>query len=65
MNCRTCGKPLSGNEVALYQKLWDREAKEPLCKKCLAAFFRCSEELMDYKIQQYIDLGCELFDPKE
>lgn len=59
--CRSCGRPLSADEVSVNLKLVSRQAREYLCKSCLAAYFGCDEERIDEKIRQFKRNGCLLF----
>ena len=65
-HCAECGRLLVSDEVALYRRLICRTAERDfLCKTCLAAYFRCTEALLDDKIRQYREAGCLLFQEKE
>jgi hypothetical protein len=59
--CRSCGRPLCADEISVNLKLVSRQAREYLCKSCLAAYFDCDEELIDQKIRQFKRNGCLLF----
>ncbi len=59
--CKDCGKQLNKDEVALYRKLVDRDAKEYLCIDCLSAVFGCSVEDLEIKIDEFKEQGCTLF----
>lgn len=63
MECKQCGRTLTGDEIAIYKRMVDRLAEECLCKACLAAYFRCEVALIDKKIRQFRELGCALFSP--
>ncbi len=63
--CRDCGAPLSPDEIGLHRKLINRGDTEYLCKRCLAKFFRVSEDFLDGKIAQFRAQGCTLFLPAE
>lgn len=64
--CVKCGRPLTGDETAIYKRLVNRGAadNEMLCKTCLAAYFRCSEKRIDEKIEHFRAMGCTLFTQK-
>lgn len=59
--CYQCGRSLTGDEIAVYRKLVNREADCFLCKTCLADYFEVSEEKIDEKIRQFKRIGCLLF----
>ncbi|MBM6921765.1 hypothetical protein H6A12_11450 [Phocea massiliensis] len=59
--CRTCGAPLSNDEIGLYKKLVSRRAEDFLCIRCLAETFSCDEALLREKIKQFKESGCMLF----
>lgn len=61
MNCKKCNRVLTSDERAVYMKMVNRQAKEFLCKTCLAEYFEVNEKLIDKKIQQFKDAGCMLF----
>lgn len=56
-----CGRPLTCDEVAVHRKLVSRQAKQFMCKTCLAAYFDVDESLIDRKIDQFKRQGCLLF----
>ena len=62
MNCKTCKRELTGDEIAIYKRLVNRSAHVFLCKTCLAAFFKCAETKIDEKIFHFRNMGCTLFD---
>lgn len=59
--CKTCGAPLSTNEIGLTRKMLDRAAEEFLCKACLARRLGTTEEELDRKIEHFKRQGCVLF----
>ena len=59
--CRSCGRPLLPDEIALTKKLVNRGAREFLCLACLSAHFQVSEETLREKIRQFREMGCTLF----
>ena len=61
--CKDCKKELSRDEIGLHKKLLNRRATEFLCKECLAKEFRVSTQLLDQKIIQFRQMGCDLFEP--
>lgn len=63
--CKNCGKELNTVDVGLTKKLINRGATEFYCKKCLAAKFNVTEELLDEKVRQFRAAGCMLFPPLE
>ena len=59
--CKTCGAPLHGDDIPIYRKLCDLDAKEYLCRPCLAAHFGCDVSVIDEKIRTFRAAGCALF----
>ena len=59
-----CGREISGDEIGLHKKLINRGATEWMCITCLADFFKCTEELLRDKMEQFREQGCMLFAPK-
>ena len=64
-SCYQCQRQLTGDEIAVYRKLVNREADRFLCKTCLAAYFEVSEDKIDQKIRQFKRIGCLLFSRDE
>lgn len=60
--CSKCGKILTTNEYGLYKRLVGMTREDYLCKKCLALHYKCSEDVLDKKIEQYKKTGCVLFE---
>lgn len=63
--CRQCGRPLDGDDIAIYRKLVTRDAITFLCRSCLAGYFGVSEQIIDEKIEQFRRQGCTLFPPEK
>lgn len=63
MICYQCGRALKADEIALHKRLINRGAQSHLCLTCLAAFFGCSEDLLENKIVHFRNMGCTLFTP--
>ena len=61
LRCRRCEKPLSGDEIGLHKKIWDRRDTEYYCLTCLAERLRCEPALLENKIRQFREQGCVLF----
>lgn len=59
--CIECQKALVRDEVAIYLRLVNRNAKQYLCIPCLAKYFKCSEDDIHLRIQRLKDMGCTLF----
>ncbi|MBQ8881816.1 MAG: hypothetical protein IJY70_00275 [Clostridia bacterium] len=59
--CACCSKPVSFNEIGLSKKLINRATTTFYCKDCLAKKFKVSVDLLNEKIQQFIQSGCALF----
>ena len=61
MKCKICGRETTPDETGLYKKLVSRGATDSMCITCLAAHFKCGEELLKEKIKQFKKQGCRLF----
>ena len=59
--CKTCGKVLENDEIAIYKRMVNRGATEYLCISCFAAYFRITEDLVREKIEHFRAMGCTLF----
>ena len=59
--CIKCNNELSGDEIALYKKLFKRGAIEYMCINCIAEHFCVTKELLAEKIIQFKKSGCTLF----
>ena len=59
--CDHCGKKLTSNEIGLTKKLISRKALEFLCMDCLAAYLGTTKEILEDKIEQFKEEGCDLF----
>lgn len=59
--CKNCNKKLIRDEIAIYLRLVNRGAKEYLCIPCLAEYFKCSEEVIKARIENFKAMGCKLF----
>ena len=59
--CKTCGRKLVNDEIAIYKRMVNRGATEYLCLTCFAAYYRVTEELLQEKIKHFRDMGCTLF----
>lgn len=59
--CRDCGRAVSTYEIALHRKLVNRGADSFLCKTCLAALYKLSEEDLDRMAEFFKKQGCTLF----
>lgn len=62
--CIRCHTPLSSDEVGLTKKLINRGSTEFQCYSCLAEHFRVSVELLKEKVEQFREMGCMLFEPR-
>ncbi|MBE5810911.1 MAG: hypothetical protein E7318_08265 [Clostridiales bacterium] len=63
--CIRCHTPLSSDEVGLTKKLINRGSREFQCYSCLAEHFRVSVELLKEKVEQFREMGCLLFEPRQ
>ena len=62
MHCKTCGRTLTKDEIALHKKLYNRDAEEFLCIDCLAEHFGCTRKDVEELIAYYRESGkCTLF----
>lgn len=59
--CIKCGKFLVRDEKAIYRRLVHRNARQYLCKQCLAEHFKCSREIIEERIVYFKEMGCTLF----
>ncbi len=64
MDCITCGKKLTADDVGATKKLINRGATEFLCIDCLAKRFNVTRELIEQKIVAWKRMGCLLFPPE-
>lgn len=62
--CRTCGAPLSADEVAVTKKLINRGAAEFMCVPCLAKWFEVTEADIRERIEYFRASGCTLFEKR-
>lgn len=60
-HCRQCGRPLTGDEVAVSKKLINRGATSFLCVACLAAHFQVTPADIQERIAYFKSIGCTLF----
>lgn len=59
--CKSCGRELTFDEIALYKRLCGKLAEEFCCLSCTAEHFKVSEGLLRDKIRQFREDGCTLF----
>lgn len=60
--CRTCGKNLMSDEIALHMKLFSRASKTFMCLDCQAAYLSVDRERLERLIEKYHKSGtCALF----
>jgi len=64
-HCLKCGRELSSDEIGIYKRMINRGATEFLCASCLAEKYGVEETFIYNKIEQFRDMGCTLFGPKE
>lgn len=60
--CRSCGRPLSHDEIALHKKLYNRAAREYFCIQCSSEYLQVTVHMLEQKIQEFKNMGCTLFD---
>ena len=64
--CRTCGKTLMSDEIALHMKLFSRAAETFMCLDCQAAYLSVRREQLEELIERYHESGtCVLFAKRE
>ena len=61
MICRECGRPLTGDEIAITRKMVNRASEEFYCADCLAREFRITTEDVKRLIERFRAAGCSLF----
>ncbi len=59
--CAECLKTLTKDEIALTQKILDRDAQEFYCLNCLAEYLECDVDDLKIKIEEFKEQGCTLF----
>ena len=60
--CRTCGKRLMSDEIALHMKLFSRASKTFMCLDCQAVYLNVEREQLEEVIERYHKIGtCALF----
>ena len=60
--CKECAAPLLADDIAIFRKLADRNAREFLCIGCLAGKLGCTREDIERLIAFYRSSGrCTLF----
>lgn len=59
--CRKCERALTGDEIALHKKLFNRAADSFFCMNCSAEYFEVTTELLEEKVRQFKEMGCTLF----
>ena len=61
-SCKECGAKLFADDIAIYRKLVNRNAKDFFCIDCLAAKLGCTREDIEKLIAHYRKTGeCTLF----
>lgn len=60
--CDACGCSLSRDEIALNKKLIGLDTEEFLCLACLAEELGVTEQDLRYKIEDFKESGCTLFE---
>ena len=63
--CFKCGAGLSRDEVGLTKKLINRGCTAFMCFSCLAKHFQVSVDLLKEKVEQFREMGCMLFEPRQ
>ena len=63
--CKTCGRQLTRDEIAVTRKLINRGATEFYCVDCLAAWFEVRPEDIRERIAYFRATGCTLFSREE
>lgn len=60
--CKNCGRKLTGDEIGLHKKLFNRAADSFFCIDCCAEYFQVGVGTLEKKIQLFKDMGCTLFE---
>lgn len=63
--CIRCGAPLTNDEIGLTKKLINRGTTQFLCYECLAKHFQVTVALLKEKVEQFREMGCMLFEPRQ
>lgn len=64
--CRTCGKKLMSDEIALHMKLYSRASRTFLCLDCQAVYLGVTRQALEEVIERYHKSGtCVLFAKQE
>lgn len=59
--CKTCGRKLTPDEMALFFKIVSRSSQDFLCLDCMAEYFRVPPDALRDKIAFFKRNGCMLF----
>lgn len=59
--CYKCGKNLTFNEIGATKKFINRGSSAFLCLPCLGEKLDVTSDMLEDKIQQFIQQGCTLF----
>ena len=59
--CKTCGKPLTNDDIGFYKKMVNRGAEEFSCIACLSRHFDLREDQSRALIERWRAAGCALF----
>ncbi len=59
--CKTCGKPLTADDIGFHKKMVNRGATEFCCTACLCRHFHLTEEDAREMIERWRAAGCSLF----
>lgn len=63
VDCYICGKEsLTNNEVGLNKKLIGPSVKKFHCLQCLADYLDVAIDELQERIQEFKDVGCDLFE---
>ena len=63
--CKSCGRALTKDEIAVTKKLVNRGAREFYCVSCLARRFEVTEADIEERIAYFKRTGCTLFTVKQ
>lgn len=64
-SCCQCGRAVSPDEIGLTKKLINRGTTKWLCYGCLSRHFDVSVENLQRKVEEFREMGCLLFAPKD
>ncbi|MCQ2435438.1 MAG: DNA-directed RNA polymerase I subunit RPA49 family protein [Clostridia bacterium] len=61
MNCVSCKRELTRDDIGAYKKFINRGAEQFMCVECLARELKLTPEEIYKKIEYFRQMGCTLF----